>query len=1279
MSIIESLSQPIWQRLGLTLVHFLWQGLTVVLLVGMFVRLFRLRSGNSRHAAYLLSFIVMMACPVVTFIAMDVTVESYTEPFVTEAESVDLFSATPQAVLPPNDILPDADISFTMTSKPAATTDSIPLHDRISDYLNMSLPWLLVIWMVGVLILSVRLVIGFFGVYRWCHHLEQPPEWLRQGIVSLSEGLGMQGFSRVFVSPAVLQVMAVGYLRPMVLLPAALIIQMQPEMLEAIIAHELAHIRRFDLWINLLQRIAETLFFYHPAVWWLSNRLRNERELCCDELAVKITGERLTYVSALEKASRIRLIGKQPGIAVGLGQDNQPILNRVRHVLGIVPAPQSSRFWLAGIITVLFLAALTLLTATTLTAKVKQKADLQVEASEIAGPVVDEMGKPITLLPEEKISGRVEDKNGSPIAGASVTLLNKELVLLPKPQKLGETMHIEITGQVHDYQTRMVEGADIAIFEIHRDDYYSPTSVKLLDKLKKTDHEGRFVFNVMATPYHDIYVIARKEGLALGWDYLHKQYISQTKPDNSFVDIVLPKPYTLAGRLVDSGGKLVAGANVQVFTREGEIICEPKDWFSVKTDSKGRFVFDNLPLDLMVKFFIEVPNRDIAYIYPPRELEGNACGGYHVDWEDIELTLPPVTTVRGQVIDKGTGQGVKDMRLLIFTDKRAKTEWRFSSCERYTLTNGEFEFKGVPPGEHILRFISPKTGPGDWVGKNVPITVNRLDKNVRTKVLIEKGVPLEVIIRDQITGKALPDIKIQVNDRWNDQQEDIFVHEARTDANGIAHLKVPKGPVKIHTLDGNYDDGLEFKGTEVTITGSRTTPVEIFVKPRFPLVRGTVVDTQGQPAKNVYITVGLGQRVLTDNNGWFEGIQSPLYPSHLVVARDIKNNLAGANFFFNALRELRVVLRPGSSIRGRVTDDMGRGIAGANVKIALNCKRRGGGRYVYGTAHLDTAGTRTDSQGYYRLETVMPLRSSFHYHLSFDATEFGPTRYTLEERMKPGEEVTIPDMKLVTLDAFISGVVLDENNNPVARKPVFVGSDSGGAHIGRGTSTDEQGRFKFNRIAEGPVTLQSGFGQGPDAAYIYAHSGDNVTIKLGNHFKNYMPPFSLVGSQLPDLRVLEMGFDYKGFKNKKNLVVFVDYTKRPSQIAIDLLKRRQLELRRSKIEVVCIQVAPVDEGDLAAWKKENKISFPIYILPGQSGRDDKNNPLILKQTPKIMNTLKQQWGVRSIPWTILTDENQKILATGLNIQRISAMVYEEERRSPLRNNPIGRRRKRRRR
>src|SRR5437660_336918 len=72
-------------------------------------------------------------------------------------------------------------------------------------------------------------------------------------------------------------------------------------MLEAVIAHELAHIRRWDLWINLAQLVVEILLFYHPAVWWLSRRLRVERELCCDELAVAATEQRLVYVSTLER------------------------------------------------------------------------------------------------------------------------------------------------------------------------------------------------------------------------------------------------------------------------------------------------------------------------------------------------------------------------------------------------------------------------------------------------------------------------------------------------------------------------------------------------------------------------------------------------------------------------------------------------------------------------------------------------------------------------------------------------------------------------------------------------------------------------------------------------------------------------------------------------------------------------------------------------------------------------------------------------------------------
>ncbi len=385
MSIIEFLSQPTWQLLGLTLVHFLWQALVVAVLVSVFVRVFKLKHGNVRYVAYLLAFVVMIACPVVTFTAIDITTGGTGWKF-TKVEFTDIADNGSYTVLPTGDIPSEADTSGPVMPRPAAVTNSIPLHERISDYLHISLPWLLVVWIMGVLILSVRLLMGYVGVYRWRRHLEPLPEKLRQCVDSLNERLGIRGFSRVFISRSVLQAMAVGYLRPMVLLPAAMVMQMQPEMLEAVIAHELAHIRRFDLWVNLAQRVLETLLFYHPAVWWLSSCLRSERELCCDELAVAVTGERLAYAMTLESVSRARFTGKQPILAAGLGQDNKPTLSRVRHVLGLTPAQRNCPFWLAGVIAVLFLAVLIIPTTLALTSQPDEETYVEAEMLLVLGP-----------------------------------------------------------------------------------------------------------------------------------------------------------------------------------------------------------------------------------------------------------------------------------------------------------------------------------------------------------------------------------------------------------------------------------------------------------------------------------------------------------------------------------------------------------------------------------------------------------------------------------------------------------------------------------------------------------------------------------------------------------------------------------------------------------------------------------------------------------------------------------------------------------------------------
>lgn len=375
MLLVEFLSQPIWQRFGLTLVHFLWQGFAVAVLAAIFVRAFRVKHGNGRYAAHLLAFAAMIVCPLVTFSVIDIPAGLDVE-FVVDAGTLEGVDSSAHAALPVVDVLPGADISMPIISE-HAVAQSIPLGERMSGLLDVSMPWVLVVWMIGVIVLSVRLLAGFIGIYRWRNNLEPLPKDLADRVASLSDRLGMSGFSRVFVSPTVLQAMAVGYLKPMVLLPVSMVTQMDTEMLEAVIAHELAHIRRFDLWINLAQRVTETLLFYHPAVWWLSSCLRSDRELCCDAMAVKITGERLTYAKTLESVSRDRAMAKQPILAAGLGQNSKPTLSRVRHVLGLKPAQQNSPFWVAGVIAFLFLAAIAIPTTLALTSDRNKQVDIK--------------------------------------------------------------------------------------------------------------------------------------------------------------------------------------------------------------------------------------------------------------------------------------------------------------------------------------------------------------------------------------------------------------------------------------------------------------------------------------------------------------------------------------------------------------------------------------------------------------------------------------------------------------------------------------------------------------------------------------------------------------------------------------------------------------------------------------------------------------------------------------------------------------------------------------
>ncbi len=159
--------------------------------------------------------------------------------------------------------------------------------DHLGMTLHNAVPWIVFAWSVGVMLLGIRLVCGGTLVLRLQRSAMRPKgDDPRLLVDRLAERMRIPHPVRIAESVRVAAPMVVGILRPVILIPMTALTGLTPRQFAMILAHELAHIRRHDYLVNLLQTVVETLFFYHPAVWWLSRQIRNERENCCDDVAM---------------------------------------------------------------------------------------------------------------------------------------------------------------------------------------------------------------------------------------------------------------------------------------------------------------------------------------------------------------------------------------------------------------------------------------------------------------------------------------------------------------------------------------------------------------------------------------------------------------------------------------------------------------------------------------------------------------------------------------------------------------------------------------------------------------------------------------------------------------------------------------------------------------------------------------------------------------------------------------------------------------------------------
>ena len=302
-TLAHGISPELLQALGWTLLHFVWQGAALAALFALANAV--CRQATARYALAVITLVLMMVAPVITFIELT----QQKDPAVRYGAQ----GASASAAKPVQGV--------SVVARPSAPApESQPAVILFVEA-----------WFLGVVLLSLRTAGGLFLIERMRRkEMKSVGRELYLKCIALQLKMGFERAIRYCECDRLDAPAAFGWIRPVVLLPVRALSGLTEDQIEAVIAHELAHIRRLDCFVNLFQIGMETLLFYHPAVWWVSQRIRIEREHCCDDEAVALCGDAVTYARALTLMEEWRTA---PSLM--MAANRSPLSQRVVRLLGL--------------------------------------------------------------------------------------------------------------------------------------------------------------------------------------------------------------------------------------------------------------------------------------------------------------------------------------------------------------------------------------------------------------------------------------------------------------------------------------------------------------------------------------------------------------------------------------------------------------------------------------------------------------------------------------------------------------------------------------------------------------------------------------------------------------------------------------------------------------------------------------------------------------------------------------------------------------------------------
>ncbi len=301
--------------LGWTLIHFVWQGFAVLLAYVLVMSGLRQRHPEIRYLFSVFTLLVLSALPLVTFFYLAAQSSTGTATGLQELATFAVY----------------------------ATSEN--LRSDLSTMVEPALPYAVLAWFAGVIVMMIRFSIGLVEVNRLRRtaHWDVPAEW-QVSLESLLERMNLSNEIGLAMSELVQSPLVIGWLKPLILIPPSALTGLTPSQLEMILAHELEHIRRWDYLVNLWQVVVESFLFYHPAVRIISRRIRVDRENCCDDAAVRLCGNPIAYARALAHLEGLRQ-SNLLAVNFQIGISDSRLLDRIQRLVGRSRHVQHGSVW----------------------------------------------------------------------------------------------------------------------------------------------------------------------------------------------------------------------------------------------------------------------------------------------------------------------------------------------------------------------------------------------------------------------------------------------------------------------------------------------------------------------------------------------------------------------------------------------------------------------------------------------------------------------------------------------------------------------------------------------------------------------------------------------------------------------------------------------------------------------------------------------------------------------------------------------------------------------